>query len=115
MRPLVPPALLRVSVCPILRSRDCNAASSAMWASSTPSSSHGGTMALHTPLTILVIDDERSFVRVLATLLRRDGYTVDTADNGELALALIEKRPYDVILYDIQMPARTVPTFSDIV
>ena len=72
-------------------------------------------MALHTPLTILVIDDERSFVRVLATLLRRDGSTVDTVDTGELALALIEQRPYDVILYDIQMPARTVPTFSDIV
>src|SRR5438094_5633944 len=73
------------------------------------------TMLWPTPVTLLLMDDERSFVRVLATLLRRDGSTVDTADNGELALALIEKRHYDVILYDIQMPARTVPTFSDIV
>ncbi len=72
-------------------------------------------MALHTPVTILVMDEAPSVARALATLLRRDGYTVDTADNGELALALIEKRHYDVILYDIQMAARNVPTFSDIV
>ena len=72
-------------------------------------------MPLHPAVTILLIDDETSFVKALALLLRRDGYTVDTADNGELALALIEKRHYDVILYDIQMPARNVPTFSDIV
>ena len=41
-----------------------------------------GAMALHTPVTILIIDDESSFARGLALLLRRDGYTVDTVDNG---------------------------------
>ncbi len=72
-------------------------------------------MPLHPAVTILLIDDETSFVKALALLLHRDGYTVDTADNGELALALMEKRHYDVILCDIQMPALNVPTFSDIV
>jgi CheY-like chemotaxis protein len=44
-------------------------------------------MAQHTALTILVIDDNRSFVRGLARLLDRDGYAVDTAANGQRARA----------------------------
>ena len=44
-------------------------------------------MALLTPVTILVIDDEPSITRGLAQLLRRDGYRVETAANGRHALA----------------------------
>jgi CheY-like chemotaxis protein len=69
------------------------------------------TMPLHTSMTILLIDDEPSFVRALATLLRREDYTVDTADNGNLALALLEERRYDVILCDVRMPELDGPTF----
>ena len=61
-------------------------------------------MPLHTPVTILVIDDAPSFARALALLLRRDGYTVATAGNGNLALAWLEERRYDVILCDLHMP-----------
>jgi len=42
---------------------------------------------MHTPATILLIDDEVSFVQGLARLLHRDGYTVHTAANGQQALA----------------------------
>jgi len=62
------------------------------------------TRSLHTPLTILVIDDAPSFVRTLAMLLRREGYTVETADTGNRALARLEKQRYDVILCDLRMP-----------
>jgi len=61
-------------------------------------------MALHPPVKILVIDDEPSIVRGLTLLLRRDGYTVETATNGQHALAQLHAQPYDVILSDLRMP-----------
>ena len=60
---------------------------------------------MHTPLTILLIDDEPSFTCALAQLLRRDGDTVDTAANGQLALAHLQAQRYDVVLCDLRMPA----------
>lgn len=53
---------------------------------------------------ILVIDDEESLRHMLSVLLRKHGYTVDTAENGKEALAKTGKVRYDVILSDIMMP-----------
>ena len=53
---------------------------------------------------ILVIDDERSFTKGLAQLLRRDGYRVDTADNGKAGLLQLQAHGYDVLLCDLRMP-----------
>src|SRR4029453_8861659 len=63
---------------------------------------HGGT--------ILVVDDEQSIASGLARLLRRDGYTGDTGANGPLALAQLERRPYDLILCDVRMPELDGPS-----
>src|SRR5215472_3232972 len=60
----------------------------------------GRLMAPHLPRTILVIDDEPSVVRALTGLLRRDGYVVGTASNGQHALIQSQERHYDVILCD---------------
>jgi CheY-like chemotaxis protein len=68
-------------------------------------------MAPPLPGTILVIDDEGSFVRALTLLLRRDGYHVDTTWNGWLALAQLQERQYDVILCDLHMPDLDGPAF----
>ena len=68
-------------------------------------------MAAHIPATILVIDDEPSIVRGLAQLLRRDGYTVETATNGRHALAQLHAQPYDVIVSDLRMPDLDGRTF----
>src|ERR1043166_1679245 len=68
-------------------------------------------MPLHAPATILVIDDNQSFLRALALLLRRDGATVDTAANGNRALALLQERSDDVVLCDVHMPQLDGPTF----
>ena len=54
--------------------------------------------------TILIIDDEPGIVSALAYLLRRDGYDVDTASNGRLALKKLQQRAYDLILCDLRMP-----------
>jgi PAS domain S-box-containing protein len=53
---------------------------------------------------ILIIDDETGIVAALASLLRRDGYQVDTAGNGRLALEKLQGRTYDLILCDMRMP-----------
>ena len=70
-------------------------------------------MASHTPVTILLIDDEPSFVCALARLLRRDGYTVDTVDNGQRALAQLHTQRYDLILCDLHMPVLDGPAIED--
>ncbi|MBI4953850.1 MAG: sigma-54-dependent Fis family transcriptional regulator [Myxococcales bacterium] len=53
---------------------------------------------------ILVVDDEESLRLVLKTFLKRHGYEVETAENGEQALALVETFGPDFILTDVRMP-----------
>jgi CheY-like chemotaxis protein len=72
---------------------------------------YGGTMARHTALTLLIIDDDPSFLRALARLLRHDGHTVDTASNGHHALAHLQTQRYDLILCDLWMPELAGPDF----
>jgi CheY-like chemotaxis protein len=64
-----------------------------------------------TPVKLLLIDDQLSFVRGLTRLLQRDGYTVETAANGQEALARLTAHPYDVLVCDLQMPALDGRTF----
>jgi PAS domain S-box-containing protein len=54
--------------------------------------------------TILVVDDEPGIASALAHLLRRDGHTVDTAANGQLAVTKLHTQAYDLILCDLRMP-----------
>jgi CheY-like chemotaxis protein len=53
---------------------------------------------------ILLVDDEPRIVSALARLLRRDGHTVQTAANGQVALAMLQEHAYDLILSDMRMP-----------
>lgn len=53
---------------------------------------------------ILVVDDEENLRHMLQVMLRKQGYQVDTAANGEEALFLASKGGYDFILCDIRMP-----------
>ena len=64
-----------------------------------------------TPVKLLLIDDQPSFVRGLTRLLQRDGYTVETAANGQEGLARLTAHPYDVIVCDLQMPGLDGRTF----
>ena len=40
---------------------------------------------------ILIVDDENNIRRVLAAMLKREGYEVTTAADGEQALAVLQK------------------------
>ena len=53
---------------------------------------------------VLVVDDEENLRLVLRTYLKRQGYQVEVADNGESALAMVETFGPDVILTDVRMP-----------
>ena len=57
------------------------------------------------PERILVVDDDSMSRELLAVLLEDEGYTVQSAESGESALALLNtSQPPDVILSDINMP-----------
>lgn len=53
---------------------------------------------------IIVADDEESMRWVLSKALKRKGFTVDLAKDGEEALALIKANSYDLAILDIKMP-----------
>ena len=56
---------------------------------------------------VLIADDEPNIVAALEFLLRRRGYDVRVAVNGDEALALVESYVPDVVLLDIMMPIRS--------
>jgi DNA-binding response OmpR family regulator len=56
---------------------------------------------------VLIADDEPNIVTALEFLLRRRGYDVRVATNGEEALAQVESYVPDVVLLDIMMPVKS--------
>jgi len=53
---------------------------------------------------LLVIDDEANMRHMLATVLKKADYIVDSASDGAEGLQMIERDRYDFILCDIKMP-----------
>jgi len=53
---------------------------------------------------ILVVDDEKAILKLLTKVLTRNGYRIDTADNGEEAIKKIKGCRYDCVLTDVVMP-----------
>jgi len=71
------------------------AESKILWAKSSP----------HAKGTILIVDDEKSFVVSLAMHLKKHGYDAETAESVETALELIEQNPPALILSDLNFQA----------
>ncbi len=55
---------------------------------------------------ILIIDDDRLILEMLMSFLRRAGYEVFGAPNGNAALKLHKANPADLIITDIIMPEK---------
>ncbi len=53
---------------------------------------------------ILVVDDEPMVREVLVSYLKRDGYSVDEAADGQRALALAAGNKPDLIVLDVMLP-----------
>ncbi|PQB06748.1 hypothetical protein BST83_05950 [Polaribacter filamentus] len=55
-------------------------------------------------IKILIVDDMLINQFLAKTIIEHLGFKSDIADNGEIAIALLEKNDYDIILMDLQMP-----------
>lgn len=68
----------------------------------------------------LVVDDEPPLVQVVSGYLAREGFAVDTAGDGETAVALAREHRPDVVVLDLMLPGidgvevcRRIRAFSD--
>src|SRR5579884_582906 len=59
---------------------------------------------LEVSLTILIIDDEPNLPHQFARYLRKHGYEVYTAPDGETGLAELQKSSIDLVLLDVRLP-----------
>ncbi|PJA59290.1 MAG: two-component system response regulator [Rhodobacterales bacterium CG_4_9_14_3_um_filter_71_31] len=55
---------------------------------------------------VLVVDDEDSITLSLRHLMKREGYQVSVARDGEEALAAVAADPPDLMLLDVMIPRR---------
>ncbi len=63
-------------------------------------------------MRILLVDDEVELTDPLSHLLRREGYIVDVADNGESTLRMVQDQnqqgvPYDLLILDWMLPQQS--------
>lgn len=56
---------------------------------------------------ILVIDDQEGMRRSLAILLRKEGYDLEEAENGERAIAYLDVHDFDLVITDMKMSPGT--------
>ncbi|HLA00272.1 MAG TPA: response regulator [Thermodesulfovibrionales bacterium] len=53
---------------------------------------------------ILVVDDEADLVELISYNLKKEGFSVDSAMDGETALSKIKKGRYDLVVLDLMLP-----------
>ena len=54
--------------------------------------------------TVLYVDDEETLRMLVKHQLEAEGFTVETADDGDTALEMLEGKRYDLVLLDVSMP-----------
>ena len=53
---------------------------------------------------VLIVDDEKSMRDLLSITLEKEGYDVDTAASGELAIEMLHRETVDAVITDLRMP-----------
>lgn len=53
---------------------------------------------------VLVVDDEEAILEFVSYNLRKEGYEVTCATDGDEAVALASQHPYDLVILDIMLP-----------
>jgi CheY-like chemotaxis protein len=56
------------------------------------------------PKHILIVDDDPLVITLARNKLRQAGFEVESASNGEVALHMVKRHPFDAIVTDIVMP-----------
>lgn len=54
---------------------------------------------------VLIVDDEKDFLDIIAERIGARGMDVSTASSAEDALIMVEEESYDVVIMDFMMPA----------
>ena len=57
-------------------------------------------------MKILIVDDELDILEFLSYALKKEGFTVITANNGNEGLILAKKHKPDLIILDVMMPEK---------
>lgn len=55
---------------------------------------------------ILIVEDDQFLREFYQELLQAEGYTVDSAADGEIALTKLQNNEYDLLLLDIMLPKK---------
>lgn len=66
-------------------------------------------------ISVLLVDDDPALLRALVRCLRGDEIDVLTANGTDEAIALLRRRPTDVLISDIDMPGRSGLELLDVV
>ena len=53
---------------------------------------------------VLIVEDDPDYRRFLEIIVKRQGWLGRSAEDGEVALALLQREPFDLLLVDYQMP-----------
>ena len=56
---------------------------------------------------LLIVEDDEDMLNIMSDQFREIGYTVFSAENGQIALKIAENKKIDLIVSDIQMPVMT--------
>lgn len=73
----------------------------------TQSKKLSAEFATQYPLKILVAEDDLMNQQLAIMILKRLGYSVDVAPNGQEVLEIVSEKKYDLMLMDVQMPEMT--------
>ncbi len=55
-------------------------------------------------MKILIVDDDVLMLKALKFRMNKDGYEVDTAEDGRKAIECIDSSEYDLVLTDVMLP-----------
>ncbi|OGU27806.1 MAG: hypothetical protein A2X66_07490 [Ignavibacteria bacterium GWA2_54_16] len=56
------------------------------------------------PISVLAVDDEETLLHTLTRVLQQHGYYVETAEDGRVAINILQSVPFDIVLLDFMMP-----------
>jgi len=57
------------------------------------------------PKKILIVDDDKDIVKLIASRLKANGYDVAAAGDGVQAMTAVNTENPDLVILDIRMPA----------